>query len=167
LGECGSSYLLNVQLRQFDSAATDNAGGGFYNVAKSNSPPSGSYWRILQMDAINTMTTQQVMEFVLMPNSQVPLTTDLPIGSTQLLALFRKFLGAIRIAPGHSLVNQNDLTTLSSRDASFAAPIQMKPIIVPPGWCIAAFEVTGTGVPHRMTLRLWYVEVPIGEPIPF
>ena len=166
MGECGSSYLLNVQLRQFDSAATDAAGGGFYNVAKGNSPPSGSYWRILQMDAINTMTTQQAVEFVLMPNSQVPLTTDLPI-SMQIIALFRKFLGAIRIAPGHSLVNQNDLTTLSSRDASFAAPIQMKPIIVPPGWCIAAFEVTGTGVPHRMTLRLWYVEVPIGEPIPF
>ena len=166
MGECGSSYLLNVQLRQFDSAATDNAGGGFYNVAKSNSPPSGSYWRILQMDAINTMTTQQAIEFVLMPNNQVPLTTDLPI-SMQLIALFRKFLGAIRIAAGHSLVNQVELQTLSSRDASFAAPIQMKPVIVPPGWCIAAFEVTGTGVPHRMTLRLWYVEVPIGEPIPF
>ena len=166
MGDCGSSYLLNVRLAQFDSAATDAAGASFYNVAKSNSPPSGSYWRVLQMDALDTITTQHFFEFVLMPVSQVPLTTDLPI-TMQLLALFRKFLGGIRIAAGHSEVNLSELTILRSRDASFAAPMQMKPIIVPPGWCIAAFEVSGTGVPHRMTLRLWYVEVPIGVPIPF
>jgi len=57
--------------------------------------PTGAFCRWMRF---NTMTTQQVMEFVLMPNSQVPLTTDLPI-SMQIIALFRKFLGAIRIAP--------------------------------------------------------------------
>ena len=166
MGECGSSQLLKVQLAQFDSAGSDAAGASFYNVAKSGTPKAGYYWRVLQMDAVDSIPTQHFLEFVLIPVNKVPLTIELPI-SMQIIELFKRFLGGIRIAAGHSETNLSELTTLRSISGSFTAPLQMKPIIVPPGWCIACFEISGSAIGHHVTMRLWYVEVPIGGSIPF
>ena len=166
MSDCGSTYLLKVQLAQSNSAESDAFGASFYNVAKSKSPPSGFYWRVLQVDAIDTNPNAQALEFVLIPANKVPLTSELPI-SIPVKELFKRFLSSIRICAGHSEANLSDLTLLKSIDGSFAAPIQMDPIIVPPGWCIAAFELTASAINHRVTLRLWFVEVPIGTEIPF
>lgn len=162
---CGAEYVLNFELGQFDSVLVDI--GGLRHFAASKSPRSGYYWRVLQLDAVDTDANLQYLEFVLTPSGSLPSTANFP--AAQVSDAFKVMSNSIRIGPGHSASSLSDLTLVASQIGSFASPVQFVPLIVPPGWCIACFEVNGvvSGVAHHLTLRVLYVEIPIGVELPF
>jgi len=166
--DCGADYILNFALTPFDSVVTDV--GNVRHIAISKSPRSGYYWRVLQMDALDSDTaTQQSLEFALAPADGLPSTNGADPLSTTLVDAYKRLGRAIRIGMGSSHAGVSGLTDIASANSSFASPTQLDPVIVPPGWCLIAFEVN-TAVSasvRRLTLRVLYVEVPVGVEIPF
>jgi len=165
--QCGTDYVLSFELAQFDSVQVDV--GNVRHIAISKSPRSGYYWRVLQIDALDTSTILENLEFALIPAGGVPSTNGADPLSVTLVDAHRRLLNAIRIGPGSARGAASDLTSIQSLNGSFTSPIQLNPVIVSPGWCLLAFEVN-TAVSanlHHLTLRVLYVEVPIGVGIPF
>jgi len=166
--QCGADYILNFRLEQFDSVSVDV--GNVRHIAVSKSPRSGYYWRVLQLDALDSDTvTQHSLEFALAPATALPSTNGADPLSTTLVDAYKRLGYSIRIGPGSSRGGTSDLTTIASANGSFASPMQLDPVIVSPGWCLVAFEVN-TAVSaslHRLSLRVLYVEVPVGVEIPF
>jgi len=114
--------------------------GNVRHVAVSKSPRSGYYWRVLQVDALDTDTaTVHSLEFALAPADGLPSTNGADPLSTALVDAYKRLGRSIRIGPGSSRGGVSDLTTIASANGSFAAPMQLDPVIVSSGWCLVAF----------------------------
>jgi hypothetical protein len=152
---------LDVQLKIFD----DGGGGpNLRHICLSDTPKPGVYWRVLQVDAMDTDTNAQSLTFFLTPPGFSDTTLTFNTVSPD---FFLSLRNTIRLGAGHDIPNTSDLTNVSSQGSSPASMLGMNPVIVPPGWKIGVAETNSilSGTAHHLILRVLFVEVAIGVPI--
>lgn len=131
----------------------------------SDSPRLGYYWAVLFLDALDTDTNAQALNFFLFtPNFAIPSSNGL---HTDIYWQFEDISsGVIQISPGES-GSAASLTGQSSQRWS-VAPTGGNKIVVPSGWRVGAIEGNGTvsGVVHNLIMRIAFLELANGEQVP-
>lgn len=159
--DCAPDFTLVNKRDYIDRAPI----GGVRHFTISDAPPSGFYWFILALSALDTDPNAQGLSFYLLDPSGFPVKTDtLPINGNP-----DPLPGAIRIGSGHAgSGGAADLVTLTSSvqggGGGFGecSPIMSRKIIVPERWRIGVFEdnTPFSGIAHQLALKIYFLELP-------
>jgi hypothetical protein len=157
-GSCPTIY--DVKLKTWSDAVAASV----RHVVLSDAPTSGYYWRVLQIDAMDSDANAQALGFFLTPPGFQYNSGNLPVGSNAFWAAFANTIG---LKAGEEKQSGSDLTTLSTTAGSIASPAYMAPIFVPPGWQIGVYELNApvSAQAHNLTLRVLYVECRVEVPL--
>jgi hypothetical protein len=158
-GKCPTIY--DLKLRVF---ASGNAPTIARQIALSDSPPAGMYWRVLQLDAVDTNISAAIpIGFFLTPPGlqlKTPLDSQVPN--------FLPFLqNVISLGAGQQFQNIANTQTIASQGGGSTAPVSMNPIYVPSGWQLGAYELETNLNANavQLFLRVLYVEVSNDVPL--
>jgi hypothetical protein len=160
-GLCPSIY--DLRLRVF-SSGNPQAGR---SLALSDTPAASKYWRVLQIDAIDSdiSAVRPIGFFLTPPGLQLaagPVNTNLP-------NVLPFLVNTISLGVGQGDSNASDTQTIAAGQGGWAAPTSMLPIFVPSGWQLGAVDLISAvnANPVQLLLRVLYVELSTDVPLSF
>jgi hypothetical protein len=122
------------------------------------------YWRVLQVDAVDTQPAAQtpISFFLTPPGLQLKDPLD-----SQYTNFINFLVGTISLGMGQQVQNLSNTQTVAAGQGGSAAPNGMSPVFVPPGWQLGAFESESSlnADAIQLFLRVLYVEIPVGVPL--
>lgn len=160
-GQCPSIY--DLRLRVF-SSGNPQAGR---SLALSDTPAASKYWRVLQVDAIDSdiSAVRPIGFFLSPPGLQIsagPVNTNLP-------NVLPFLVNTISLGVGQGDNNVSNTQTIAAGQGGWAAPTSMLPIFVPSGWVLGAVDLISAvnANPVNILLRVLYVELSVDVPLSF
>jgi hypothetical protein len=160
-GQCPSIYDLRLGVF---SSGNPQAGR---SLALSDTPAASKYWRVLQLDAIDTdiSAVRPIGFFLSPPGLQLaagPINTNLP-------NVFPLLVNTISLGVGQGDSNVSNTQTIAAGQGGWAAPTTMLPIFVPSGWRLGAVDLISAvnANPVNILLRVLYVELSTDVPLSF
>ena len=159
-GKCPTIYDLKLKVFQSGPPTIGR------QIVLSDTPPAGMYWRVLQVDAVDTNGSAQFpIAFFLTPPGfplKMPLDSNVPN--------FISYLqNTISLGIGQQTQNLATTTAIVAGQGGSAASTAMLPIFVPSGWQLGAFEIESSinANAEQLFLRVLYVEISNDVPLDF
>jgi len=160
-GKCPTIYDLKLKVFTSGPPVVGRS------LALSDTPPQGVYWRVLQIDAVDTdVSAVRPIGFFLSPPG-LPLAAGSI--STTLGNDFPSLVNTISLGVGQGDSNLSDTQTIAAGQGGWASPTSMLPIFVPSGWQLGAIDLISAvnANPVQIFLRVLYVEISNDVPLGF
>jgi len=157
-GKCPTIY--DLKLKVFTSGPPTIG----RQIVLSDTPPAGMYWRVLQVDAVDTNASAQFpIAFFLTPPGfplKMPLDSQVP-------NFIPFMLNTISLGIGQQDQNLATTTAIAAGQGGSAADTAMNPIFVPAGWQLGAVEMESSlnANADQLFLRVLYVEISNDVPL--
>lgn len=160
-GLCPSIYDLRLRVFPSGPPAVGRS------LALSDTPAASKYWRVLQIDAIDSdISAVRPIGFFLSPPG-----LQIAAGSvnTNLPNVLPFLTNTISLGVGQGDNNISDTQTVAAGQGGWASPTSMMPIFVPSGWQIGAVDLISAvnANPVNILLRVLYVELSVDVPLSF